>query len=145
MPQIQIEDFENVPVSAPRLDPGGPYTGKITEPPVLQTAENSGKQYVEVKTQVVDGPSQQEADPVTGSNSPQGLTFTDRYYTTKAASFRLKQLLIATGLLAKDDTESPMAKGQINTDILAGQQYQFNVSIQYRDGREYRNYEPVIQ
>lgn len=145
MPQINIENFENVALSAPRLDPGGPYTGKIIEPPKLQTAEGSGKQYLEVHTQVVEGPEQQEADPSTGSKDPTGTTFSDRYYLSEKAAFRLKQLLVATGLLAKDDNESPMAKGQINSDILAGQQYKFQVSIQLNNGREYRNYEPIVQ
>jgi hypothetical protein len=145
MPQISIEGFESVPLSAPQLDPGGPYTGKIVDTPKLQTSENSGKQYLEVRTQVLEGPQQEEADPATGSKDPAGVTFSDRYYTSKAASFRLKQLLVACGILDKNDTESPMAKGNINSDILAGAQYKFNVRIQMNNGREFRNYEPIVQ
>lgn len=143
MPEINIENFENVSLGAPRLDPGGPYEGQITDAPEMKQSD-SGKPYLEVKTKVLDGPQQQEPDPETDSHSPVGREFTDRYYLNERAAFRVKQLLVATGLLSKDDKESPMAKGSFNSDLLAGQKYKFQVTTQMNNGREYRNYEPIV-
>lgn len=143
MAEINIENFESVSLGAPRLDPGGPYEGQITDTPEVKTSD-SGKSYLEVKTRVLEGPEQQEPDPETDSHSPAGREFTDRYYLNERAAFRLKRLLVATGLLAKDDKDSPMAKGQFNSDMLAGQKYKFQVSTQMNNGKEYRNYDPIV-
>lgn len=142
MPAINIPKFEEVTVSAPRLDPGQ-YVVNITEKPSLEENQN-GKPYLALTMKVIEGPEQQQEDPGTGSKSPAGRTVKDRLYLVDGAYFRVKQLLIASGLLARDDTESPMAHGQFNSDMLVGTRFSINLTAQMNNGKEYRNVDYII-
>lgn len=144
MPEITIDNFESVSLSNVQLDPGTPYMGQISEPPKIQ--QDDGKAWLEITTRVVEGPEQTEADPATGSKNPEGVEFTDRYYISQAAAWRIKKLLVATGLLAKDDTASPMAQGKFNSDILTGKRYPFSVELQInpKNGKTYRRFDPIV-
>lgn len=144
MPEITIDDFESVSLSNVQLDPGGPYMAQISEPPKLEGAGETP--YLALSFRVVEGPEQLEADPATGSKSPEGTECTDRYYLSKAAAWRVKKLLVSTGVLNKDDSDSPMAKGNFNSDILTGKRFPFMVELQTntKTGRTYRKYDPII-
>lgn len=143
MPEVNVPGFEDVDLSPPQLDPGE-YTMNIYDKVQLRTAESSGKQYLEVPLKVVEGPEQQAPDPNTGETDATGRTMNDRVYLSQAALWRLKALLVASGLLARDDKDSPMAQGNINTDMLTGTTVQVKLTPQMNNGREYRNVEYVI-
>ncbi len=144
MPQIEIPNFDEVQLAPPRLDPGD-YVATITEKPALEENQN-GKPYLAVKMKIVEGPEQSDPDPATGSRSPAGRNWTDRLYLVDGAYFRVKQLLVAAGLLARDDHDSPMAKGKFNSDMLVGTTFNIRVTTQMsKDGKEYRNVDYIIQ
>ena len=142
MPIINLPSFPDTELAAPRLDPGE-YTMNIPEKPIVETNQN-GKQYLAVKYKVLEGPDQEKEDPGTGSKSPAGRVVTDRFYLVEGAEFRIKRLLVAAGILARDDKESPMARGEINTDVLVGARLPVSVTIQMNNGKEYRNYDPIV-
>lgn len=146
MPEIQIDEFEEVSVGGQRLDVGGPYTLVINEKPEVKDLDASRpmsdqKPYLEVKMKVIDGPPQEEPN-ASGTNNPQGMRHTQRFYLN--AKFNVKRLLISVGLLNREDTESPMAKGRFNTDDLFNLKFQGKVKSDMYNGREYRNVEPII-
>lgn len=142
MPTVNLPNFDSVELAPPQLDPGE-YMMSIPEKPEIKTNPN-GKQYIEVPYKVIEGPNQQKEDPGTGSKDPTGRVVRDRYYLVEGAEFRIKRLLVSAGVLARDDKESPLAKGQFNTDILQGAKLPVNVTIQMNNGKEYRNYDPVV-
>lgn len=147
MPVVNIPDFESVEVAPPRLDIGKGYVGNIVELPVIKHQDendSSSKQYIEVKVKILEGPPQSEMDPVTGSPSPTGRSMTDRLYLVPGAFFKVKQLLVSAGLIARNDKDSPMAKGQIALDALIGAKFPFNIVASMKDGTEYRNIQYVI-
>lgn len=139
MPEIIIDEFEDVNVGGQRLDPGT-YTFIINEKPQVKDMETE-KPYMEVKMKVIDGPPQEDTNS-SGTNNPQGMIHTQRFYLN--AKFNVKRLLISTGLLSRDDTESPIAKGRFNTDDLFNLKFQGTVKSEIYNGREYRNVEPII-
>jgi hypothetical protein len=142
MAQIQIPNFDEVSVSAPKLDPGE-YVANIDDKPELKENQN-GKPYLEIKLKIIEGPQQAQPDPGTGSTDPAGRTIYDRLYMVDGAYFRVKQLLISAGILARDDKESPLARGEFNSDILAGARLPIKVSAQMNNGKEYRNVDYII-
>ncbi len=142
MPQVQMPDFENVELQPPSLD-AGTYEGNIVEKPDLDQTED-GKQFITVLVQATDGPDQMKPHPVTGSMKVEGRTVRTRVYLTKAAAWRVKQLLVCAGLLARDDAQSPMAKGNINTDMLLGTHVKFEVSKRMANGNEYSDVQWII-
>mgnify|MGYP005839423095 CR=1 FL=1 len=145
MPEITLDGFEEVSVGGQRLDVGGPYTFVIAERPEIKDLDPSEpiseqKPYMEVKLKVIDGPPQEEANS-SGTNNPQGVVHTQRFYLN--AKFNVKRLLISTGLLNREDTDSPLAKGRLNTDTLHNLKFQGMVKADMYNGREYRNVEPI--
>jgi hypothetical protein len=145
MPEITIPEFEEVSVGGQRLDPGK-YTFVVSEKPQVKDLDMSAplsdqKPYLEVVFKVIDGPPQEEANS-SGTNNPAGMLHTQRFYLN--AKWGVKRLLISTGLLARDDTESPMAKGKFNTDMLYNCKLDGVVKTEMYNGREYRNVEPII-
>lgn len=142
MPQINIPNFDEVTVSAPKLDPGE-YMVNITEKPELKENQN-GKPYLEIIMKVIEGPEQQQADPATGGTDPAGRKVTDRLYLVDGAYFRVKQLLISAGILARDDKDSPLARGEFNSDVLVGARMPIKLSAQMNNGKEYRNVDYII-
>jgi hypothetical protein len=143
MPEINMEGFENISTSGFKMLDPGEYTARITEPPA-QGFDND-KNYIEVHMEAVQGPPQKEVvNAETGSKDPAGVPFRDRIYLTAAAAWRLKRLLVCAGLLARDDKASPMAKGKIQTDLLAGATVHVRMTPNIRDGKEYRNVEYII-
>lgn len=140
MPEVFIEEMENVSVGGQRLDPGK-YTFVISEQPVVKGTGADEKPYIEVKCKVIDGPPQEEVN-ASGTNNPQGMIHTQRFYL--AAKWGIKRLLISTGLLNRDDTESPMAKGKFNTDMLFNLKFEGVIKSEMYNDREYRNVEPII-
>lgn len=143
MAEVELTGFEDVDVSSfVRLDPGQ-YTMVIPERPVIEKQED-GKQYINLPMKVVDGPEQQEVLPSTGSTSPIGITVNDRYYLTDNAKWRVKKLLVSCGIITRDDKSSPIAQGKFDLDVFMGAKFPCNVGIQMNNGKEYRNYDPVI-
>jgi hypothetical protein len=142
MPTINLPNFDQVELAPPQLAPGE-YMMSISQKPEIKTNPN-GKQYLEVRYKVIEGPEQQKPDPGTGSKDPTGRVVPDRYYLVEGAEFRIKRLLVSTGIIARDDKESPVAQGNFNTDILMGVKLPVNVTIQMNNGKEYRNYDPVV-
>jgi len=142
MAAINIPNFDEVSVSAPMLDVGT-YIVNVTEKPEVKENQN-GKPYMELVMKVVEGPQQSQPDPGTGSTDPAGRTVKDRLYLVDGAYFRLKQLLLAAGVLARDDKDSPLARGQFNSDILVGTRFTINLTAQMNNGKEYRNTDYVI-
>ena len=145
MPEIIIDEFEDVSVGGQRLDPGA-YTFVISEKPEVKDLDpnqplGDQKPYLEVKCKVVDGPEQEEINS-SGSKSPVGMVHTQRFYLN--AKWNIKRLLIATGLLNREDKESPMAKGRFNTDMLYNQKFSGGIKIDNYGGKDYRNVEPTV-
>ena len=145
MPELDLGDvdFEGVDVSGfTQLDPGT-YMFQIAEPPREEFKDD--KRFLTFNFLVLGGPEQKEAFP-DGSKDPAGKKWRDRVYLTPNAMWRFKRLLICAGLLARDDKTSPIAQGKMNTDLLAGQKVQVNLTpnINAETGKEYRNVEYVI-
>lgn len=142
MAEIEIDGFEEISISNFKpLDPGS-YTFVIPERP-KKVADDADKPYIEIQMKVVEGPAQQEPDPETGSTSPEGLVMRDRYYLTPAAKWRIKKLLVACGIITRDDKDSPIARGKFDLDIFTGARFAAKVAIQMNNGKEYRQYDPV--
>lgn len=137
MPKINLKGFEDTEVTPPMLDPGS-YAVKITQAPVEEW-DDQNRNYMDIYMMVVSGPQQKNGDAAAGKDTRDRI-----YLHTPKSWFRLKQLLVAAGLMERDDKESPMAKGDIDTDLLAGQSLQIEVSINMRDGKEYRNTQYVF-
>lgn len=139
MPEIFIDNFEQVELSPPKLDVGSGYHFNIESVGELEESEKTGSKYFELALRCLDGPKQSEADPVTGSLDPKGRRIKDRVYLTEGAKWRIKALLISAGLLNRDDKTSDLARGKFNTDILQGAVIACTIEAQMRDGKEYRN------
>ena len=133
MPEINIPDFENVELFT-LLDPGV-YTFNIQELPTVEAAKSSGKPKLCFKAVVVDGPPQKQAGGENGTNPAGRMQYVSIPYEMKSV---IKQLLIATGLLRRDDKSSPMAKGQFNSDILQGTTFRATLVPNMYDGNESR-------
>lgn len=145
MATINLPNFENTPLSMTLLKPGT-YTVQLIEP-FQQKFENE-KEFLELELTVKQGPEQDQPDE-NGSKDPAGRKIRDRLYLSAQAAFRVKQYLVAMGLLARDDKTSEMAKGNINLDLLmSGGPFQVKLTprIVEKDGqkREYRNVEIVV-
>ncbi len=142
MPEITIEGFDEVAVGFKYFDPGE-YTVNVTEKPTIETNDN-GKTFIALTMKILEGPQQQEVHPETGSKDPRGGTIKDRLYLVDKAYFRVKQLLVAAGILTRDDKTSPIAKGKFSTDILMGTRFTIKYDVSMRDGKEYRETTYVI-
>jgi len=141
MAEINIPNFENTPLSFVQLDPGT-YTVQIQDP-YEQKFEND-KEFIQLELTVKAGPAQKQPDEH-GSTDPSGRKIRDRIYLTGNAAWRLKRLLVCSGLLARDDKSSAMAKGNINLDLLmASGPFQIKLTPNIKDGKEYRNVEYVV-
>lgn len=116
MPTVNFENFQDVPLTrAPMLDPGA-YVVAIKS--FEEKFSEDGKSYLEMIYDVKEGPKQKKDDG-SGNFDPSGREIFDRVYLSANAAWRVKQLLVAGGILSKDDKTSPMAKGQdINLDLL---------------------------
>lgn len=144
MPQINMPDFDQIELQPPSLD-AGTYEGNIVEKPQVKSTEGEDpKQYLEVKIQVTDGPPQSKPHPVTGNTSAEGRTITNRVYLTQASAWRLKALLVCAGLLDRGDTSSPLAKGNINSDMLLGTHVKFEASKRMSNGNEYTDIQWIV-
>lgn len=140
MPEITLDKFEDVTVGGIRLDVGGPYAMVIHEKPELVDMETD-KPYMAMKLKCLSGPDQEETNN-SGTNSPTGLIIPQRVYLN--AKFIVKRYLIATGLLTRDDNESPMAKGRFNTDMLFNKKFNAIIKAEMYEGKERRNVEAII-
>jgi len=149
MPELNIPNFDQVELMPPRLDPGT-YVVNIQEEPALKTGTNkktgASQQYLEVKMTVIEGPQQEHPDPNTGATNPVGRGHRDWVFLVDGAYFRVKQLLVAFGLLSKDDKTSPMAQGKINTQSLVGARGTIKISkeIDKESQKEYTRTEYVF-
>jgi hypothetical protein len=133
MPEINIPDLENTELNV-LLDPGV-YTFNIQEMPTVEPAKSSGKDVLKFKAVVMDGQPQKN-----GANPAGRVMFNNIPLELKSV---VKQLLIACGLLRRDDKTSPMAKGNFNTDILLGATFRATVEPNmYKDseGRKIGKY-----
>jgi hypothetical protein len=133
MPEINIPDFENTELFT-LLDPGV-YTFNIQEPPLIEPAKSSGKPKLVFKAVVVDGPPQKTASGANGNNPAGKMQFVSIPLELTSV---LKSLLIATGLLIRNDKTSPMAKGQFNSDILVGTTFRATLEPNTYNGNESR-------
>jgi hypothetical protein len=135
MPNIEIPNMENAELYAGMLDPGPHYLVNVQELPQIKEAKTGTKQ-IQLTMTVLSGPDQKSPDPQTGSLSPAGRKVTD--FIALSAAFRVKQLLIAAGLLARDDKTSALAKGNFNTDLLMGTKFSITIEPDMYDGKEKR-------
>lgn len=143
MPQIQLPGFDNTSLSSKKLDPGR-YQVNITDVPQVKTSDN-GKNFIEVEFTVRTGPKQEPTNPNEQPQDPTGMKISDRlYYDNEKAWYRIKGLMVSAGILARDDTESPKAKGQIDLDEWAGATLTIDVVSEMRDGKDYRNVNYVV-
>lgn len=152
---VNIANFENLSIKREQLDPGtyvvqiqDPYTDK--DGVAGQTSFENDKEFFQLDYTVKAGPDQKEADE-NNSKSPVGKKIHDRVYLTGKAAFRLKQLLIASGILNRADKVSDIARGQnINLDMLLGSgTFQVKLTPNFRkddagNTREYRNVEIIV-
>lgn len=143
MAQITMPDFDKTELSPPSLD-AGDYEVNVTEKPEYVVPDDGGKQYLTLVMQATAGPEQSKPHPVDGTTSAAGRTIRDRIYLTKEAGWRLKAALVSAGILARDDKESPLAKGNINSDILMGAHLKIQVTKRMKDGNEYSNVTYVV-
>lgn len=147
MPTVSFENFQDVPLTrAPMLDPGT-YVVAIKE---FEEKFENDKNYLAMVYEVKEGPKQKKDDG-NGNYDPTGREIFDRVYLSAAAAWRVKSLLVATGILSKDDKTSPMARGQdINLDLLhSGGPFRIKLTPRlYKDDggnqKEARNVEFII-
>lgn len=140
MPEITLEKFEEVQIGGFRLDVGGPYEFQVAESPELNT-DKPDKPYLLMTLKILGGIDQEEDTP-SGSKSPVGCTIKERLYLN--AKFMVKRYLISIGILARDDVESPIAKGKFNSDIFNNTKFSGMVTARMNDGKEYRSVNPIV-
>lgn len=124
MPRVEIADFQNAKVYT-MLD-AGVYTVAINEEPAVGQTSN-GNPRIEVTMEVADGPTQQSGE------NPAGRIVKD-FIPLKLAS-KIKALLLAAGLLQRDDTTSEIATGSFDTSILYGTRFQVRLSHRMYEGK----------
>jgi len=144
MPEISIPDFDKVDLLPPRLDPGT-YVVNIQNEPEYKV-HNNGKNYLDIEFVVIEGPNQAQPDPNTGSVAATGKKIHDWLWMVDGAYFKVKQMLIAMGLLTRDDKTSPLAQGKFTTAALVGARGTIKVSKQLnaQDQKEYTKVEYVF-
>jgi len=141
MPQVNIENFDDVDVDSYRMLDPGVYTVNVQEEPTVKMSKNNNQQ-LELTMKVIEGVDQKEADPSTGSKSPAGRVVKD--WIAFKAAFRIKKLLIAAGILRRDDRDSDIAKGKFETGMLIGTKFQIKLVADSYNGKEQRKVEYVI-
>lgn len=109
------------------LDPGV-YTVVVKS---FESKFENDKEYLAMVYETKEGPKQKD----TNFPDAEGREIFDRVYLTNEAAWRLKQLLVATGLLARDDKDSEMAKGDINLDqLMSGGAFRIRLTTRlYKD------------
>jgi len=134
----KLQDFANIPVGKAQLDPGA-YIFNIQEEPTDEF-DNDQKEYLQMVYHVVDGPPQQVEDAEFGT-SPVGRTFKERLYLETKSLWKLKSLLIACGMLDRNDKTSDIARGVFDTADLVGKTFNATVAktTSKKDGKEYTN------
>ena len=142
MPEINIPNFDKADLTPPQIDVGT-YDVNITQRPELKS-NDKGNQYLEVQMTVLSGPDQTQANPSNGSLNAAGRTIRDWVFLTESAAWRLKTLMVASGLLAREDTTSPMGKGSFNSDMLLGTKFQVAVTKRMYEGKEYNQVQYVV-
>lgn len=140
MPEINIPDMDQVDLYPKLLDPGVGYLVNIQELPVLSNA-STGNPQIELTMTVLSGPEQKEPSGEYGT-SPVGRKIKD--FISLKAKFRIKQLLIAAGLLDRADKNSEMAKGNFNTDKLMGAKFSISLEPKMYEGKEGRTIKYAI-
>lgn len=141
MPEIIIPNMEDAEIFSAQLDPGAGYLFNIQELPKVIQAK-TGTTQLEVTFTVISGPDQKVTNPETGTLSPTGKKIKD--FIAFTAQFRMKQLLVACGLLARDDKTSEMAKGKFNSDILLGQKCGGSIEAEMYQEKERRRIKYAI-
>lgn len=142
MPQIQLPGFENTSVGPVKIDPGRYQVNIVDVPKVQKDNKEDGtvKQYIEVEFVVRSGPKQHTTSEGEEPRDPTGMKITDRlYFDNDNAWFRIKQLMVSAGIIARDDTESPAARGSIDLDEWVGTTLTIDVVMNERNGKDYRN------
>lgn len=126
MPRVNIPNFADVNVGGGEgwLD-AGIYTVNIQAAPQVNPPK-PGKQFsqIELDMVVTDGPDQQKESPMTGTTNPTGRTVKDWLSLSPKAAWRIKLLLIASGLLDRNDKDSDVARGNWDTEELIGCTFQ---------------------
>jgi len=140
VPDVSLEGFEEVSIDTFRFDVGGPYQFQISEKPELNNSDPE-KPYLLMSLKCLGGPDQVEDTP-NGSKTPIGVTIKERLYLN--AKFMVKRYLISIGILSRDDTESPIAKGRFNSDIFFSTKFSGMVTARINAGKEYRSVNPIV-
>jgi hypothetical protein len=114
---INIPNFENQSVANNYMPPAGDYLCEIPETPQYEAKEGKTPT-VKVKHTIVAAKNQAQKDE-------EGNTFTSFVLagvapSGKDMSWKFKQLLVAAGIIEKDDKTSEIARGQIALGVLKG-------------------------
>ena len=126
------------------LDPGIYQLNCMTEP-VMSTTKNGFTQ-IEYEFTVLEGP-EQKIEFGAGGKSPVGRTVKDWIVvipTTpdkKGTEWKLKSLLVAMGIITRDDKTSAIARGQFGTSVFVGGKFLCRVVADMWEGKEKRKLE----
>src|SRR3990172_10173825 len=106
--RVNFPGFDDVSVFSSYTPPVGTYVVVVDGVPEI----NVEKEQLMVKLKIVAAKNlQNQADT-------EGKVFTDYLSMKKTAWWKTKALLVASGILAKDDTTSQVARGDWDTEIL---------------------------
>jgi hypothetical protein len=133
MPRVEIPDFENTKVFT-LLDPGV-YNVEVDGIPLVENNKKGNPQIIMTMT-VTDGPTQQTGDNPFGRKIKDFIPF--------ALSTKVKALLLACGVLTRDDTTSEIAKGGFDTEILMGARLQVRLTRRMYNGNPQNDVAYVI-
>lgn len=130
--KITLPDFQNATVgNEPLVD--GIYTVNV---PTSPTREMKGdKVSLKFTFKVVAGPDQKSPGE-NGTLSPIGRELHDFIPLQANCMWRMKRLLVAAGLMARDDKSSALAMGEFDTDSLIGNTFQVKVFQEEYEGKK---------
>jgi len=141
----KLTGFETVTISKPVLDAGA-YIFLCEKEPTDEWDDKKDLEYLAFEYKVLDGPPQEKEDPEFGTSAA-GRTASERVYLDSKNKWKLKKLMVAMGLLDRNDTTSDRARGNFGTEIFAGQT--FHATIVHNTGKDgtglYANINPVIE
>jgi hypothetical protein len=124
---INIPNFEDVSLFSNYTPPAADYLCEISDTPKVKNKEGKMSQ-IAVPLKIVAAKDQVNFAKEEGNVFTDYIPFGINPKTGKDASFRFKNLLVASGLIDEDDKTSEMARGQINLGVLKGQKAMVRVT-----------------
>ena len=114
---INIPNFEDVSLFSNYQPPAADYLCEIPDIPQVQHKEGKMSQ-IAVKLKITAAKDQVNFAKEEGNTFTDFIPFGVNPKTGKDASFRFKNLLVAAGIIDKDDKTSEIARGQVNLGVL---------------------------